>query len=363
MISRIRSDDAFTSRLSLIDTIFGRFLRFPSERAVGLSSCPKPLRVFGQIFRAVVEVTIDKTSLWGQDKAYSDLMRELWGSPSRWNVRKSSAEVASKLGVDEETVRNRLKRLKESGFLLGWKLVPNPALLGRKSAFLLLEFEDPGLKEQAISRLRQMDGVASIANIYGKSLLITLFDDDEDHVSSNRISEMGIRGEVLIVPGMGFPPTTFRMTVTDWQIARLMLRNAEKKITEIATEVKVSTRTVKRRLNQMMDASAIFIMPMIDQRNSGGVSYQLMVESNEGKRSEVERLVAAKIGNLVFSAADSRNGSIFGFTGRNVAEGNEILRWVKEQPGVKSARMNIVEEVVYVFDWVERELETLSSTR
>jgi hypothetical protein len=142
-----------------------------------------------------------------------------------------------------------------------------------------------------------------------------------------------------------------------------MLRNAERKITEIAAEIKVSTRTVKRSLNQMMDASAIFIMPMIDQRNSGGVSYQLMVENEEGKRSEVERLVAAKIDNLVFSAADSRNGSIFGFTGRNVAGGNEILRWVKQQPGVRSARMNIVEEVVYVFDWLERELERLSITR
>lgn len=89
-------------------------------------------------------------------------MRELWGSPGLWNVRKTHADVARKLGIDEETVRNRIKYLKDSGFLLGWRLLPNPALLGRESEFLFLELEDQDSKEEVISKLRAMDGVVII---------------------------------------------------------------------------------------------------------------------------------------------------------------------------------------------------------
>ena len=71
-----------------------------------------------------------------RNKAYSDLMRELWGSTDIWNTKKSYIEIAARLGVDEETVRNRVKHLRDVGFLLGYRLVPNPTLLGRVFASL-----------------------------------------------------------------------------------------------------------------------------------------------------------------------------------------------------------------------------------
>src|SRR5438046_10141438 len=50
------------------------------------------------------------------------------------------------------------------------------------------------------------------------------------------------------------------------------------------------------------------------------------------------------IGNVVFQASDSQNGSIFGFTGANVAEGNEMLELVRAQPGDECATMNMAEK-------------------
>ena len=123
-----------------------------------------------------------------QDKADADLVMELWGSPERWNARKSYADVARKLGVDEETVRNRLRRMRESGHLLGWCLFPNPALLGRTAVSLLLEFDASSSKEDAILRLKQVEGVTNIASNYGNSLEVMVFDDGEG-VSSQRSRE------------------------------------------------------------------------------------------------------------------------------------------------------------------------------
>lgn len=41
----------------------------------------------------------------------------------------------------------------------------------------------------------------------------------------------------------------------------------------IVGAVKVSVRRVKRRLDGMMAASAVFIMPTVDQVKSSGISY------------------------------------------------------------------------------------------
>jgi hypothetical protein len=112
--------------------------------------------------------------LSGLDQEYSDLVRELWGSPGGWNDRKSYADVARKLEVDEETVRNRLKRMKESGLLIGWRLFPNATLFGRSSIMQHMTFDSPTAEEGAISRLRRMEGAIVVASLYGADLLIAL---------------------------------------------------------------------------------------------------------------------------------------------------------------------------------------------
>src|SRR5947199_2382391 len=283
-------------------------------------------------------------------------MRELWGSPDVWNTKKSYTEIASKLGVDEETVRNRIKHLRDSGFLLGYRIVPNPALLGRAFASLRIEFKDRDSKQAAIPRLAQTGGVINIGSTYDKSVLVTMF-ADENQDFPKLIANTGIDGQVTLVPGLGLRTTSFRMTKFDWEIVRLLLRDAERKLDEIAKQLKVSTRTVKRRLNLMMKKAAILTMPVVDLRKTEGISYQLRVQIEQGKKLEVEKSVVATIGNVVFRASDSENGSVFGFTGANVAEGSDILEWVKQQPGVKSASMTIAERVVQVFDWIESEVE------
>ncbi len=295
--------------------------------------------------------------MWAADKSYSDLMKELWGSPGLWSQKKTYVEIARKLGVDEETVRNRVKFLRDSGFLLGWRLLPNPALLGLASYFVSLEFQNEDEKEKAIPKIAEEDGVTVIANIYGNSLLVTMADDPKIN-SAKKVSELAEKAESFTTPGMNLPALlSFKMTKTDWQIAKLLLSDAERKVTEIAREVKLSTKSVNRRLYEMMNSRAIFIMPVVDLRKAGGISYQLLVEASDGKKSEVNEMVSSKIPNLVFRASAAENDLIFGFNGSNIAEGSEILKLVKKLPEVRSAKLNIVENVVQVYDWVEKEVE------
>ena len=229
-------------------------------------------------------------------------------------------------------------------------------MLGRTFASLRIEFQDRDSKQVAIPHLAKIEGVINIGSTYNKSVLVTLL-ANQDQDFSKLVVGTGVEGEVSWVPGLGIRTTKYHMAKLDWEIVSLLLRDAERKLDEIAKQLKVSTRTVKRRLNLMMKEAAIFTMPMVDLRRTEGISYQLRVQIEQGKKLEVEKSVVAKIGNVVFRASDSENGSVFGFTGANVAEGSDVLEWVKQQPGVKSASMTIAERVVQVFEWIESEVE------
>ena len=135
-------------------------------------------------------------------------MRELWGSPDIRNTKKSYIEIAAKLGVDEETIRNRVKHLRDIGFFLGYRLVPNPVLLGRTFASLRIEFKDRESKQAAIPRLARLDGVINISSTYDKSVLVTLL-ADQDQDFSKPIVGLGVEGEVSWVPGLGVRSTSF----------------------------------------------------------------------------------------------------------------------------------------------------------
>jgi len=80
--------------------------------------------------------------MWRTVELTVNIMKELSITPSHWNVKRSYAEVAKKIGIDEETVRIRIQSLKQSGFLLGWRLILNANLIDRESHILALELLD-----------------------------------------------------------------------------------------------------------------------------------------------------------------------------------------------------------------------------
>ncbi len=61
------------------------------------------------------------------------IMKEI-GTPQsmQWNVRESYSSIAKRVGVDEETVRKKIKRQEKLGAIQGWRAVIHPNLIGCK---------------------------------------------------------------------------------------------------------------------------------------------------------------------------------------------------------------------------------------
>jgi DNA-binding Lrp family transcriptional regulator len=298
--------------------------------------------------------------MWHTVELTISIMKELSITPSHWNVKRSYSEVAKKLGVDEETVRIRMQSLRQSGFLLGWRLIVNANLLGRESSILALELDDIEKKDEAIAQLTRMDGVVLIQSFYGKSLQVTVFTESQNELEQ-KIKTVTSFSRIKIFAHwkVKLPRCSHKAKQTDWMIIGSLLKNADKKIPEIAHELKVSAKTVKRRINMMMGSSAFFLQPILDLKQvAGAIPCQLLIQCSETNKLMIDDLIESKFERIVFSLTDSTTHSIFTIICVNLAEAQSILKEVQKQKGVALAKMEIIEELMYVHDWLAKEVRS-----
>jgi DNA-binding Lrp family transcriptional regulator len=291
-------------------------------------------------------------------------MRELATSPSQFSIRRSYTDVARKLGVDEETVRNRLKMMREMGLLQGWRLIVNAKLLQMESMNMMLEFQNPESKQSALPLVEAAEGVVLIQNFYGPTMQVTRF-APADSTADDFFGEYlrGVEGVNMITHwGIHVPKCEFRPRKIDWMIIRALLANAERKLPDVAMELEISSRTVKRRVNLMMSSSAFFMQPILDLRHAMGVTpCQLLVEAEPEEKRDLDEEVRKKYERVPFRLTNSRTHSIFTILCSNVAEMKDIQAWARAHKGVRFARTDILEEQVYVRRWLEQEVDRRST--
>jgi DNA-binding Lrp family transcriptional regulator len=315
---------------------------------------PNDGRVFGQFKKHGLSI---EGMFKGIDLTVS-IMREMATSPSHWNANRSYVDVARKLGVDEDTVRNRLKMMREMGLLRGWRLVPNARLLGMSSSNVVLDFKDQESKDAAVPRIRNAQGIVLIQHFYGKALQVTVFHREADDPERNLMSQ-GIAADVVTLWRVNLPRCEHKPKQVDWRIIAMMLRDAETKLPEVALKVRSSSRTVKRRVNLMMASSAFFMQPLLNLRKAVGVTpCQLLVKCAPAKKRAIDEAIASKFERTVFKLTNSDTHSTFTILCANVGEMKDILGWARSQPGVELAKTDILEQQDYVYDWLEQEVKS-----
>jgi DNA-binding Lrp family transcriptional regulator len=297
--------------------------------------------------------------MWRTVELTVNIMKELSITPSHWNVKRSYAEVAKKIGIDEETVRIRIQSLKQSGFLLGWRLILNANLIDRESHILALELFDVEKKDRTIAEISQMDGVVLIQSFYGKILLVTVFSKNEELGRQMKKITSITRSKIFTHWKVKLPRCKHKAKQTDWMIIGALLKNADKKIPEIAHELKVSAKTVKRRINMMMGSSAFYLQPILDlTKVVGALPCQLLVQCSAANKSMIDGMIISKFERIVFSLTDSMTHSIFTIICVNLAEAQSILKEVQKLEGVSLAKVEIIEELMYVHDWLAKEIRS-----
>ena len=287
------------------------------------------------------------------------IMKEI-GTPQsmQWKVRESYASIAKRVGVDEETVRKRIKRQEKLGAIQGWRAVIHPNLVGCLDAYIDLEVSNADRKEEIVSQLKLLEGVIVITSFEGKGLFVMFYTESGEALTRKvqLICSICATRDFTALNSY-LPPCDLKLSGTDWKIIWAIRDDPRKNLSDIAKEARVTTRTVNRRLTLLTERRAFFLMGLPNFRRMVGITGNFLIFcSDEQNRSSAAKSIISRFENTAF-AAITQSVMMCNIFFHNPSEAEQAYQWINRLEGVAKARIRIMKDLIFVCDWLDNQMK------
>lgn len=269
-------------------------------------------------------------------------------------LKTSLREIARRLQVDDVTVRNRYRRLQETGILSGWKVLPNPNLFGYRMLSMLIDTPPKSPKDDMIRKLKLVHGVVGIYDTHGDSLgMSLLYDTDQSLSKTIELISRITNAENIVQVHVAFPGARVeRLTDTDWAIISSLGEDASKSYVQVAKELGLTPRTIKNRLLKLELNRALIIGPTLSLSAVAGMIGVFLFYSytKSELKDAVDQAVLSRFdANYLWATLTCPDQAYIILVAPTMASIKSNLKWIKEQPGVASARAEIVVEDIHLW--------------
>lgn len=263
------------------------------------------------------------------------------------DVRRPYRDIAKKLHVDDDTVRNRIRGMENVGLIRGWKLGLNPTLFGYQAEFVWVDVNPPANKEEVIRAARGVPRVIGIQVYFDDVIGVSLAYAKRAELDKEIVRLRDIaNSRSNLTAKTPFIPCRLRLTDTDWAIVKSIRREPRKSYLEVAKELGISRRTVKRRAERMIRERALWMLPELDLRRlEGGVLASLSVYYPPEAKREVDRQIYEKYGEYsIYAQSTLPERGWFLFIVPNLAVAKEIQLWASALKGVRTGFVKAIEQ-------------------
>jgi len=280
----------------------------------------------------------------------------------------SPREIGRRLGIDEKTVRSRVRKMEDSGFIKYYQATPNLALLGL-GILGLYRFEAMNIttKRGVLAFLKSFPRVVEAFDFLGPVVSVSIAGADSAEIGgaagviANRfeltklsLGERPLRGPAGRLDGL------------DWQIIRRLRYDARCPATQVAKTLSITRRMAEYRMAKVRDSGAVLTRAVIDpHRQEGLVFYELEVSVEPQRHIAVEREVRERSGETLWSISSPRPGSLlanlFGF---GLGEPEESVFRTLKIEGVRSCSVHVLKEIVEPDkpNWIDALIEARASS-
>jgi DNA-binding Lrp family transcriptional regulator len=266
-------------------------------------------------------------------------------------LKSSLKSIAARVGADDATVSYRYKRLQDAGCLPLWSLLINPALLGYRVAELMLDAQPTAAKADMVRKLKLVHEVTGIVNFYGSGLRIfIIYNNDESRARTIELISRITNAESLTVSRLPLPSSeTRKLSEVDVAIIRAISNDARKPAVLVAEELRVSSKTVRKRVDKLRREKAFFPFPVLNIEGISGLipvtlSYRY---SSERAKGAVDHAVVStfEADYLTGSFADPETGSVV-LRASKTSDIRRFSEWAESQAGIASSRVDITTETL-----------------
>lgn len=276
------------------------------------------------------------------------------------DFRLSSRAIGRKLGIPSGTVRDKLTRWAKSGFLKRPVLWLNPTIFGLHLGMIALDASTTIPKAELVKKLMMVEDVAVIVTHAGNFVGVVFY------YANDRSLERRI-GVISALCGAKeskftetpYPPCSMKLSLTDWRVMASLGKDVSKPYTSVARDLNLSARTVKRRVSNLVRGGAI---TAIASTNVGALRNEifadLVVEYGDStERANTNREMMSTLDPYLYFAAPGVSYNLFVLNLPSIKSSTDMVERVRRLKGVKSARIEIMEERVELYDALLAHLE------
>ncbi len=269
--------------------------------------------------------------------------------------------IGKKVGADGNTVKLRLNKMKRSGFVRYFQIYPNFRLLGVNDVAYLFDLPDVLDKHEIIEKCSLVDGVTEIHNFIGTQVCI---DFSYQHASEeNRRLELFRQLTRCPSPERFYervmPPVEIELSNVDWRIIKALRYDAMKPLSKVASELGLTTKTVRRRFDRMTQNNAVIIVPLVNPSEiADTITHVLLLYPSSDRRNQVLAKAMQEFDDSCFlSYTSSPDNAMLCLAARTLADTEDNLLRAKRIGGMDDARLLVLREMREYTVWVDSAID------
>jgi len=194
------------------------------------------------------------------------------------NSRLTYRELAELTDMSVSTIHKRIKSLENDKIINAY--IARPSAIALKNLWIMIFGTSKAKSMDTVSNeLGQHENIEFVAIAGGKFLYISAFlrnISELQELSSYVSTTAQINEPTVGIVNMPYMTTPEPLSTIDYKILKVLNRDARKPITDIADDVGLSAKTVKKRLNRMIENKLVkffyFLYPVVRKQFYNGFS-------------------------------------------------------------------------------------------
>ncbi len=276
--------------------------------------------------------------------------------------RLGPSEIAKRVGLDEKTVRVRVKRMEDDGFIKYYQATPSLDLLGM-SDLRSYRFEALNLmtKRNLVEYLEKSQRIVEAFDYLGRAVSASIAGSSGEEVQRTA-DDIASRFELDRLP-LGTLPvrdSLIKPDRLDWQIIGALRYNARAGASDVAKALSITPKMAEYRIKKLLDAGSMQVRAIIDPRKQEGLLfYELEISLNEGAQSSMTKKLA-EYDEKLWSVKKPREGvllaNLFAFS---LGEPEDAAADFIGLDAVKSCSLFVLKEIVEARrpNWIDIHIE------
>ena len=264
--------------------------------------------------------------------------------------RVSPLAIGRKLGLDEKTVRTRVKKMEEAGFIKYYQAIPNLAFFQLKNInTYMFEALNIATKHKVIEYVQELPFIVEAIDYIGQIVSVSITGnsfEEIDQLASKLAKRFELHKRFLGNHMIKAPVSPAGRL--DWQIIQQLRYDALSGAKELCKALSITQRMVEYRIKKLLSSDMLLIRAIIDsQKQQGLIFYELELSVSEGKQYETVKRMSEIYGERLWSVRTLAGGillvNFFAFT---LAEPEQAYVNALKIESVRSCSVFIFKETI-----------------